>query len=127
MNINERMFDFMSMNSPQKDQCKISLIGSFVEMFLMMFNVSDFIESEDYVYDGVRHLEVTGYMRGDWFQLEQWIISNKVTAELTQGFMDSNYDYYLCESFEAGEYKDYNMDIYCHSQDDEAVAALEGI
>ncbi len=127
MKSNEKMFEFMHDRSPQRDQCVINLLGDFIDMFLSVFSTDDMVEVEDYVYEGVRYFSATGYMKGDWCEWDQWISDNKVTATLTQGFMDSDYDYYLSEKFVEGKYIDYDMDITCHSCTDEAEALLEVI
>ena len=107
MSINEKRYEFMQDRSPQRDMCTISLVGVFCEMFLKAFCKDTLEELEDYEFNGVRYLEATGYMKSDWYMWDKWMTDNNITGSLTQGFMDSDYDYYLCERFVDGDYVDY--------------------
>ena len=114
--------------NPQRDQCIIDLFGDFVEMFLKVFggDKDEWNYSEDYVYEGVRYLNVTGTIKGDFQQWNEWIQENNITCKMTQEFSDSDFDFYIVENFVNGEFTGDTLDVVCHSEDPDALALLEG-
>ena len=121
---NQKTYDFMIERGAQRDQCMVDLVGNFVQAFIDTFCTTGYNYFEDYEFQGKRYLNVHGTMNENFELWSQWFIDNKVSGSITQEYSDNDFDFYLIENFEGGVYIDYEMDAFCHSEEDEAYALL---